>query len=59
MMARWWQLKDVFFHPENWGFMIQFDFRIFLQMSWFNHQLDDYEQIEETSHQHVTSKLQN
>ena len=24
-------------HPENWGFMIQFDEYIF-QMGWFNHQ---------------------
>ena len=27
-----------YFHPEPWGFMIQFDEHIF-QMGWFNHQL--------------------
>ena len=37
--SRWWQLKYFWnFHPENWGFMIQFDEHIF-QMGWFNHQL--------------------
>ena len=28
----------VYFHPDPWGFMIQFDEHIF-QMAWFNHQL--------------------
>ena len=28
----------VYFHPETWGFMIQFDEHIF-QMGWFNHRL--------------------
>ena len=28
------------FHPENWGFMIQFDEHIF-QRGWFNHQLEN------------------
>ena len=29
-ISRWWQLKDFWnFHPEPWGFMIQFDEHIF------------------------------
>ena len=36
--SRWWQLKHVWFSPQNPGEMIQFDEHIF-QMGWFNHQL--------------------
>ncbi len=37
-IPRWWQLKYFWnFHPDPWGFMIQFDEHIF-QMGW-NHQL--------------------
>ena len=36
MTTGWWFR---IFHPEPWGFMIQFDEHIF-QMGWFNHQLD-------------------
>ncbi len=36
--SRWWQLKYFLnFHPDPWGFMIQFDEYIF-QMGGFNHQ---------------------
>ena len=28
--------------PRQFGELIQFDLRIFLQMGWFNHQLDLY-----------------
>ena len=40
-IPRWWQLKFIFviFTPKI-GEMIQFDFRIFFQMGWFNHQPD-------------------
>ncbi len=31
-VARWWQLKDFWnFHPELWGFMIQFDDIMFFE----------------------------
>ena len=30
--------KILYFYPDPWGFMIQFDVHIF-QMGWFNHQL--------------------
>ena len=30
------------FHPDPWGFMIQFDLCIFLTNGWFNHQLDTW-----------------
>ena len=32
----------------TWGFMIQFDLRIFLQMGWFNHQLENHAQNQNT-----------
>ena len=37
-MDYWVVVSNIFyFHPENWGFMIQFDEHIF-QAGWFNHQ---------------------
>ena len=31
-LSRWWQLKYFLnFHPDPWGFMIQFDLRIFFK----------------------------
>ena len=29
VFTRWWQLKNFHFHPDPWGFMIQFDEHIF------------------------------
>ena len=36
--TRWWQLKYFYFHPDPWGFMIQFDLRIFFKWVGWNHQ---------------------
>ena len=40
--SRWWQLKYFWnFHPDPWGCMIQFDFRIcFRWVEAWNHQLE-------------------
>jgi len=39
-IPRWWQLKYIFMFTPNLVEMIQFDFRIFFYMGWFNHQLE-------------------
>ena len=37
----WWFQLFLFSPLLPWGFMIQFDFRIFFQVGWFNRQLED------------------
>ena len=52
MTGRWFQLFSIIFYVHPYLGKIPILTNIF-QMGWFNHQLDDYEQIGETSHQHV------